>query len=101
MKRILKWLGIVLAIVVAVIASAAAYISATPIPHYAVAKVDFPVDMTPARVARGKRNVEMLCAACHMDSATGALTGKQMPDLPPRFGQAWSRNITTHPVKGI
>ena len=43
----------------------------------------------------------MLCAACHMDSATGALTGKRMPDLPGQFGESWSRNITADPVKGI
>jgi len=43
----------------------------------------------------------MLCAGCHMDSATGGLTGKRMPDLPTQFGEAWSRNITAHPVKGI
>ena len=53
------------------------------------------------RVARGKLSIEMLCAGCHMDSATGGLTGKRMPDLPTQFGEAWSRNITAHPVKGI
>jgi mono/diheme cytochrome c family protein len=36
-----------------------------------------------------------------MDSATGALTGKRMPDLPPEFGEASSLNITAHPTKGI
>jgi mono/diheme cytochrome c family protein len=101
MKRVLKWLGLALAVVVAVIAAGAGYIAVAPIPRYPVVKADFPVEVTPDRVARGKRSIEMLCAACHMDSSTGALTGKRMPDLPAQFGQAWSRNITAHPVKGI
>jgi hypothetical protein len=42
----------------------------------------------------------MLCAGCHMDSATGGLTGKRMPDLPTQFGEAWSRNITADPSRG-
>jgi mono/diheme cytochrome c family protein len=101
MKKILKWLGIAIGAVIVIVAGAAAYVAVAPLPHYAVVKVDFPVDVTPERVARGKRSVEMLCAACHMDSATGGLTGKRMPDLPKQFGEAWSRNITAHPVKGI
>jgi mono/diheme cytochrome c family protein len=101
MKTALKWLGIVLGTAAALVAVAAAYVAATPIPHYPVVKVDFPVDVTPERVARGKRSVEMLCAGCHMDSATGALTGKRMLDAPAQFGEVWSRNITAHPVKGI
>jgi mono/diheme cytochrome c family protein len=101
MKTALKWLGIAVAAFVAVIGAAAAYIAIAPIPHYPVAKVDFPVDVTPERVARGKRTVEMLCAGCHLNSDTGALSGKKMPDLPREFGEAWSRNITNHPTKGI
>src|SRR5512143_1873882 len=101
MRKALRWLGIVLGAAVAVVAAAAAYVAVSPLPHYPVVKADFPVDVTPERVARGKRSVEMLCAACHMDSATGGLTGKRMPDVPPQFGEAWSRNITSHPVKGI
>ena len=71
MKKILKWLGIVVVVAVAVIAAAAALRRRRPDPRYPVVKVDFPVDVTPERVARGKRSVEMLCAGCHMDSATG------------------------------
>jgi mono/diheme cytochrome c family protein len=101
LRKALKWLGIVVGAAVVAVAGAAAYIAVSPLPHYAVVKVDFPVEVTPERVARGKRSVEMLCAGCHMDSATGALTGKRMVDVPPQFGEAWSRNITSHPVKGI
>jgi len=101
MKTALKWLVIVLGTAAALVAVALAYVAVAPIPRYPVTRVDFPVEVTPDRVARGKRSVEMLCAACHLDSATGALTGKHMPDLPHQFGESWSRNITAHPVKGI
>ena len=101
MKKLLKWLGLGLAVLVVLLAAMAAYVAATPIPSYPIQKVDFPVEVTPERVARGKLSIEMLCAGCHMDSATGGLTGKRMPDLPTQFGEAWSRNITAHPVKGI
>jgi mono/diheme cytochrome c family protein/cytochrome c553 len=101
MKKLLKWLGLGLAVLVVLMAAMAAYVAATPIPSYSTQKVDFPVEVTPERVARGKLSIEMLCAGCHMDSATGGLTGKRMPDLPTQFGEAWSRNITAHPVKGI
>ena len=101
MKKLLKWLGLGLTVLVVLIAAMAAYVAATPIPSYSIQKVDFPVEVTPERVARGKLSIEMLCAGCHMDSATGGLTGKCMPDLPTQFGEAWSRNITAHPVKGI
>src|SRR5512143_772402 len=95
MRKALRWLGIVLGAAVAVVAAAAAYVAVSPLPHYPVVKVDFPVEVTPERVARGKRSVEMLCAACHMDSATGAFTGKRMPDVPPQFGESSSRTPPT------
>jgi mono/diheme cytochrome c family protein len=100
-KTLLKAVAIALAIVVVVIGGALGYVAVSPIPRYPTAKVEFPVDVTPERVARGRRSVEMLCAACHMDSATGGLTGRRMPDLPAQFGEAYSLNITAHPTKGI
>jgi len=95
------WLAIGLGVVVLVIGGVLAYIAMSPIPSYPVEKVEFHVDVTPERVARGKLTAEMLCNGCHFDSATGALTGKRMPDLPPQFGEGFSRNITAHPEKGI
>src|SRR4029453_11932413 len=101
MKRVLKWIGIVLGIAVVVIGAAAAYVAATPIPSYPVEKIDLKVDVTPERVSRGKRTAEMLCAACHLDPATGALTGRRVADVPTQFGESYSLNITKHPVEGI
>jgi mono/diheme cytochrome c family protein len=100
-KKALKWIGVATLVVAVAVGAVASYVSLAPIPSYPVVEVDFPVEVTPERVVRGKRSVEMLCAACHLDSATGGLTGKKMPDLPGQFGEAWSRNITAHPVKGI
>jgi len=97
----LKWVGGVAATLVLVVAGVAAWIAIAPLPRYPVEQVSFTVDTSPERVARGRRTVEMLCAACHLDPATGALTGKRMPDLPPQFGESWSRNITRDPVEGI
>jgi mono/diheme cytochrome c family protein len=101
MRGVFKWVGVAVAAVLGLAGGAAAYVALAPIPSYPVPKVEFRVDVTPERVARGRRAVEMMCAACHLDPETGALTGKRMPDLPPQFGESWSRNITAHPVKGI
>ncbi|HET8946565.1 MAG TPA: c-type cytochrome [Candidatus Polarisedimenticolia bacterium] len=101
MKRFLKGIGLAVAVVLAVAAGAAVYVALAPSPHYPTRKVEFTVDVTPERVARGRRSVEMLCASCHLDSQTGALTGRRMPDLPAEFGEAFSLNITSHPSKGI
>jgi mono/diheme cytochrome c family protein len=101
MKRWLKGIGLAVAILVVVAAGAAVRIAVAPIPHYPTRKVEFPVEVTPERVARGRRSVEMLCASCHLDAQTGALTGRRMPDLPAQFGEAFSLNITSHPSKGI
>jgi mono/diheme cytochrome c family protein len=101
MKKLLKWIGSAVMAVIAMAAGAAVYVGMAPIPHYPIRKVEFPVDVTPERIARGRRSVETLCASCHLDSRTGALSGRRMPDLPPEFGEAYSLNITSHPTKGI
>src|SRR4051812_36138402 len=101
MKKAFKWLGIAVGAVIVVLGAFLASVAVQPLPHYPTPRVEFTVDADQARVVRGKRTVEMLCVGCHLDSATGALTGKRMPDLPPQFGEGWSRNITGHKVKGI
>jgi len=101
MKKLFKWVAIGLGVVLLAVSAALAYVAVAPIPRYPAPNVEFQVDVTPERVARGKRTAEMLCNLCHLDSTTGALTGKHMPDLPPQFGESFSRNITAHPQKGI
>jgi mono/diheme cytochrome c family protein len=99
--RIVKRVGVALGAVALVVGAALAWIAVAPIPSYSVQKVEFHVDVTPERVERGRRTVAMLCAGCHLDSATGALTGKRMPDLPAQFGESFSRNITADRETGI
>jgi mono/diheme cytochrome c family protein len=100
-KKILKGLATLVAVVAIAAAGAALYIHLTGIPHYPTEKVELKVEITPERVEHGRKIASMLCAACHLDTKTGRLTGHQMPDLPPQFGVAFSRNITQHPTKGI
>jgi mono/diheme cytochrome c family protein len=52
-------------------------------------------------VARGKLISNMLCSQCHLDNKTGRLTGHRLPDLPPEFGVAYSKNITHDKDAGI
>ena len=101
-KRTLARLGMgAIATVAALTGGAVGLVAFAPLPRHSVPRVEFRVDVTPERVARGKRAVGLLCASCHLDPGTGALTGKRIPDLPRQFGESWSRNITGHPVKGI
>ncbi|HET9316005.1 MAG TPA: c-type cytochrome, partial [Vicinamibacteria bacterium] len=50
---------------------------------------------------RGKRTVTMLCANCHFDNETGALTGHALSDAPGKFGFIYSQNITQDREYGI
>ena len=101
MKKALKWIGGGLAAVLVLIAATALYIELAPLPRYTPRRVRFEVDATPERVVRGRRVVTMLCAGCHKDPATGALTGRAMTDAPGRFGMIYSQNITQDRTYGI
>jgi len=101
MKKALKWIGGGLAAVLVLIAATALYIELAPLPRYTPRRVRFEVDATPERVVRGRRLVTMLCAGCHKDPATGALTGRAMTDAPGRFGMIYSQNITQDRTYGI
>jgi mono/diheme cytochrome c family protein len=101
MRKALKVLGLALLVVVLILGAAAAYIALSGIPRYTPGKVQLTVDVTPERVARGRRTADMLCVACHMDADTGKLSGHRMPDVPPQFGVAYSANITQDKENGI
>ena len=101
MKKALKVLGVALLALVLVVAVFAVYVALSPGPHYPVPQVAFTVDRTPERVARGGREVRTMCAICHTDPITGALTGRRMTEHAPEAGPTYSKNITGHPVKGI
>ncbi len=101
MKTTVIWVGRFLVALVLLATAAAAYVHFAGIPSYTPRRVVFPVDVTPERVARGKRTVNMLCANCHLDPATGALTGHPMTDAPGKFGFISSLNITQDREYGI
>jgi cytochrome c2 len=101
MKKILKWLGIVLGSVLLLLGVGALYISMSGIPKYEVKKINLIVEKTPARVDRGRKIVSMLCAECHLNPETGRLTGHHLTDIPDVFGTLYSRNITQDKKYGI
>jgi mono/diheme cytochrome c family protein len=100
-KTILKVIGLVVLVLVVAAGAVALYIDRSGLPHYPPGHVTLKVDVTPERVERGRKTVEMLCVACHLDLKTGALSGKRMDDMPPQFGVAYSANITKDPEYGI
>ena len=101
MKTALKVLGVLVLLVVLAAGGFAAYIQITGIPRYPTQRIDLKVEVTPERVAQGRKIANMLCMECHRDPTTQKLTGKRMADVPPQFGVAYSLNITQDPVKGI
>jgi mono/diheme cytochrome c family protein len=101
LKKILKFLGLGLLLAVAIAAAAALFFQLSGIPSYPTERVDLTIEVTPERVARGRQITSLLCAGCHLDTTTNRLAGRLMPDVPPQFGTAYSRNITRHPTNGI
>ena len=101
MKKVLKVLGYALATLIVVVAGFAGYVAITGIPSYPPGHVVLKVEATPARVEQGRKYASMLCVSCHLDPATGKLTGKRLADTPASFGAAYSKNITRDPVYGI
>jgi Cytochrome C oxidase, cbb3-type, subunit III/Cytochrome c len=101
MQRLLRVMAGLAGILALAAGAAALYIDRSGIPRYVPARLELSVDVTPERVERGRKSVDMLCAACHLDNETGVLSGHRMPDLPPQFGVAYSANITRDPETGI
>ncbi|MBG8553645.1 c-type cytochrome [Hymenobacter guriensis] len=102
MKKIFRILGFTVAGVLFLVACAAAFVSVRGVPSYdppkpLVAKIDY----TPVRVAQGQKIVNSMCADCHRNQATGALTGKPLDDMPVAFGKVYSANITQDKAHGI
>lgn len=87
--------------VVVLIGGFALFIQVRGIPSFTPEKISLKVEVTPERVANGRKIVNLLCSNCHFDQVTNRLSGKQMLDAPPAFGEIWSRNITNDPVNGI
>jgi mono/diheme cytochrome c family protein len=101
MKKALKWVLRGLGALLALLFLGFIVIEIRGIPRYPTERVELKVEVTPERVARGKRWVTMLCAECHGDPTTHALTGRALLEMPAEFGLVYSKNITRHPEKGI
>lgn len=101
MKKALKFLGYLVLIVIVSAGIFAAYVAVSGIPTYSPGRVRLKVDVTPAKVERGRKYASLLCMNCHLDPATGKLTGKRLTDTPASFGEAYSKNITRDKQYGI
>ena len=102
MKKIVRVTGLTLAGLVFLVACAAAFVQVRGIPHYdAPAMTVKPVVATPERLLQGEHIVRALCADCHLDHSTGAMTGKFLEEIPPEFGRFYSANITQDKAHGI
>ena len=101
MKKFLKILGIIVAIVLLIGLAGFSFIEIRGIPSYEVKKIDYTVEVTPERVARGKKIALLLCADCHRSNQTGKLTGRPMTETPKEFGTIYTQNITQDKTYGI
>lgn len=97
MNKIIKLILIIIVIGI----SFAVYIQLKGIPTYTPVKVDLKINYTPERAEEGKRLAGMLCKQCHLNDEGTSMSGKLMADLPPKFGTAYSANITQDPEFGI
>lgn len=100
MKKVFKWIGTIVLLLVVIITLGALYIGLSDIPAYEPVTSDFKADVTPERVMNGQRIASMLCVQCHAGE-DGKLTGKLIKDIPAEFGKVYSKNITHHPEAGI
>lgn len=101
MKTAVKILGGLILLVIVAAGGFLAFIAIDGIPRYKTDPPALKVEVTPERVARGKLISHILCSECHLDTKTGRLTGHRLPDLPPAFGVAYSKNITRDKEVGI
>lgn len=101
MKKLFKFIGITVGIILVIAVSIALFIHFRGIPSYEVEKITFEVKSTPEAIARGQKLAHLLCAGCHKNHETGKLTGVLMTDAPPEFGKIYSANITQDKTHGI
>jgi hypothetical protein len=99
MKKVLRYLLIVIGILVILVGGFAAFIAIKGIPKYTAENFSLKVASTPERIEKGRQLSLMLCNDCHMNPNTGKLTGRKMDEVP-QFGTLYSRNITKDPEHG-
>ena len=99
MKRLLKYLGILLLFVFVLVILAGLVINAKGIPQYENNAPDLTITADSAGIAEGARMASLLCTQCH-GSPDGRLGGNHMVDAA-EFGEIHAPNITQHPDYGI
>ena len=100
MKKILRYLLIVIGILIVLVGGFAAFVALRGIPDYTPETYALKISSTPERVERGRQLSSMLCNDCHMNQNTGKLTGRLMDEIS-QFGSVYSRNITQDAEQGI
>ena len=101
MKKVLIVLGSLVGLVVVLGIGFFIFITVRGIPSYEAKDPGTKVTSSPERIANGKKMVTLLCSKCHLDPATGKLSGQLVADVPPIFGEIHSRNITNDKENGI
>ena len=101
MRKLIRFVGYALALLIVAVGGFAAYVAITGIPKYAPGRIERRVEVTPEKVARGRKLASLSCVNCHQNPTTGKLTGKQLLDAPRQFGPIFSKNITRDPAHGI
>lgn len=104
MKTIVKWIGILIALLLLIVGGFAAFISIKGVPKYPVNMpnelVNLKVESSPEKIARGYKMASVLCNQCHTGKDE-KLSGKFLPDIPAELGTVYSANITQDLEKGI
>lgn len=101
MKKVLRVLLFTVLGIVVIGIGAALFINFRGIPEYEVQKGELHVELSPARIARGEKLSNVLCANCHANQETGKLTGREMTEAGDQFGKLFSQNITADKEFGI
>jgi len=100
MKKILRIILALVAVIVLAVAGLIGYIQFKGIPSYEPQAPELSVTITPAKVEHGARLSIMLCSHCHMSDA-GVLEGNKLHDIDPALGEVYAPNITQDPEFGI
>jgi len=103
MKKVLKFIGIGLGVVLLLVGGFAAFIAFKPLPTYEdVALPSIEIDPTPELLAHGQKLVMMNCTGCHMPEHSQQLVGMLHPDADSRaLGMVYNANLTQDPEHGI
>ena len=101
MKKVFRYLLILIGIILVLAGGFAGYVAIRGIPKYKVENVpNLTVASYPDRLLKGQKLASMLCAHCHLDPNTGKFSGRKMEEVP-QFGTIYAKNITQHTEAGI